>query len=111
VSPDEAEQPAKIDDTGSVEVKPFDRCSANRSEPNDARGVLTPRKVVCPSVPTGMVQGDRFAADRVSGLDMVILVVVAPLAGVSEVFKAHPTPANLGHDVLEGKGVRREVGR
>ncbi len=65
--------------------------------------------VVVPVMPSGMIQRDRLAADRVHCVHADVLAVIAALARQSEVAGFVSAASGAGHDVFDRERVGRET--
>jgi hypothetical protein len=84
---DQQQQPPLIDGADSVQVQLRDRGAASRGQADDERAVFAPGEVLVPVMIARVEERDGFACERVEGVRLVVLEVVAPLAGAGEVLR------------------------
>ena len=83
----QTEDAAQIDDTGTVQLK-FDDCrSARRRSAQDHLEIITPVEMLFPLMAARVVQRGDLTTFRVQTLRAGELVVVASLAGKSQIIQ------------------------
>lgn len=97
------EHAAEIDDAWPVEQESLDRRSPDWRKANDEREVAAPREVFLPLHLSRVKEWCYLAGRRVRRLHLVIFMVVAPLAGQSQVVWRTCAAVSTGTDVLDGK--------
>jgi len=89
---DAKQQTTQIHDASAVKQQGGDRHTASRGEANHDQQISAPGKVVAPAVAAWVVQRDDQPAHRVICLGVIVLMVVAALAGQREVLERSGSP-------------------
>lgn len=99
------QQPAQADNSSTVELQGDNSGATGWRNPNDFREILTPDKVVLPSLLTWMKKRHLPAVNWIERSDVVELMAIAARTGKSEIVNGgRPTVAQR-HDVVYGKGL------
>jgi hypothetical protein len=101
--------PAEMDQTFAIQKQCLDGRPACRSEAEDPREVMTPDEVIPPPLAPGMKQRRRLSCAGIEILYLVVLVVVATLAGQSEILKLVVSSRLERDDVLDRERLRRKA--
>lgn len=102
------ENPTQVDHAGAVQLQSLHRDSPHRREPHDEDELGTPRKVLLPAIRAWMIEPHGLSARWISSSRLIVLVVVAALAGEREVIDCRRSPSDLRDDVLDRERVRRQ---
>lgn len=96
----------QIADAGSVEGEPSNGGSSHRSEPDDLGPINPPAEVVAPAIPPRMKEPPRLARAGIGSRSGRKLVVVASLAGISQVLQVIQPSRHARDNVFNGETVR-----
>ena len=96
-------QAPQIDNTLAVEEQQINRCTAYGRESDDQCEIVTPGKMTLPLMLAWMVERHHRAAQGVSRIHLVILVVVTALAGQSQVVQTGGPATRSRYDVFHGE--------
>jgi hypothetical protein len=97
---DKQQELSLIDHAFPVQVQLRDRSAANRGQTDHDCVVIAPGKMLAPIVFSRVKKRDRFTCDRVNRLCLVVLEIVASLAGPREVLLVAFASGGKRDDVL-----------
>ena len=100
------QRPPQIDDAISIEPQRFNCGAACRSQTEQRQTVFTPGEVLVPQIFAWMKEGNQFPADRIDRVSLVVLGIVATLAGQREVFSNGFAAKVFGDSVILGMLLR-----
>jgi len=79
------EQSAQIYHTFTIEQQCVNSRPSGWRRPEDQRKIVTPHEMFVPTVTSRMVERHAFATDWIRRIDLIVLVIVAALAGKGQV--------------------------
>lgn len=82
---DEQQQLALVHDAAAIQVKGRDGRAANGCEADQQSEIIAPREMLVPVVLARMKKRDNSLGEQVNGSGLVVLDIVAALAGAREV--------------------------
>jgi len=97
---------SQVQQTFAVQFEPPYSCSAGRGSPNNMAERFTPFEMLFPFVFARVKKRHFFTRQWVGGLCMYVFMVVATLAGESEIGEFILTAFSARNNMLQRKGVR-----
>lgn len=98
---------AQVDDLFAIELQCHDRSTSGRGDADDLQVIITPGEVRKPMMPARVKQRHDAARERIAGLDLDVLMVVATLTSEGEILRDGSAATMAGNNVLDGERVRR----